>query len=148
MRRWNLWRLLHPRGSGIQDWTDQPSRRIGVDVIGDINSNHDLVQFSRIPFTLREGWDVPIKFHSNPAAPLILLPPALTTKTIITAFHLEENPDAESLKGLIEYLDDSPIPLTVIAALPVSGTLLLLHVLAFFQELLGLPRVAFLVTDA
>ena len=115
-------------------------------IIGVINSRSDLEQFPR-SFILREGWDIPITFRSDPAT-TPKLPAAMTTKTIITAFHLEENPDTDPLKQLIKYLEDAPIPLTVIAALLVSSTLLLLHVPAFFQELLGLPRVAVLLANA
>lgn len=110
------------------------------DIMDMINSHHELEQFPR-SFVLREGWEVPITFRSNPGA-IPTLPAAMTTRTVITAFHLTENPNDESMKQLIDYLDASPLPLTVLAALPVSSTLLLVQVPAFFQELLGLPRIA------
>jgi hypothetical protein len=111
-----------------------------TDIIGVINSHSSLEQFPR-SFILREGWDIAITFRSDPAA-TPRLPAAMTTRTIITAFHLQEDPEADSMKKLIKYLENAPIPLTVIAALPVSSTLLVLHVPAFFQELLGLPRIS------
>jgi hypothetical protein len=116
-----------------------------TNIIRVINSSSDLEQFPG-SFILREGWDIPITFRSDPAT-TPRLPDAMTTKTIITVFHLEEDPDADSMKQLIRYLENAPIPLTVIAALPVSSTLLVLHVPAFFQELLGLPRISILLAN-
>ncbi len=115
-----------------------------TDIIGNINSRPDLEQFPRT-FILREGWDVPITFRSNPHA-TPHLPPAMRIKTVVIAFHIEEEPDHSSMKQFITHLETSPVPMTVIAALPISSTLLLLHVPAFFQELLGVPPVAIFLT--
>jgi len=115
-----------------------------TDIIGNINSRPDLEQFPR-SFILREGWEIPITFRASSNT---RLPPAMRIKTVVIAFHIQEDPDDDSMKKLLDHLRGSMVPLTVIAALPISSTLLLLHVPAFFQELLGVPRVAIFLTDA
>ncbi|KAM6501198.1 hypothetical protein JOM56_004212 [Amanita muscaria] len=100
-------------------------------------------------FVLREGWDLPITFCLHPGPIESTLPAAVTSWTVIMAFHVEENPDSTlPLKQLIEYLNKAPVPITVLAVLPKSSTMLLLRVPVFLQELLVLPRVAFILTDS
>ena len=48
---------------------------------------------------------------------------------------------------LIEYLQNAPADITILAALPISSTLLLLRVPVYLQEMLELPRVALILTD-
>ena len=110
------------------------------EIMNKINSHQELEQFPR-SFVLHEGWEVPITFRSDPGA-IPTLPAAMITRTVITAFHIAENPNDESMRQLIYYLGTSPLPMTVLAALPVSSTLLLVQIPAFFQEFLGLPRIA------
>jgi len=110
------------------------------DIMNSINSDKELEQFPR-SFVLREGWEVPITFRSNPGA-IPTLPTALTTRTVIIAFHISENPEDGSMRLLVDFLNTSPLPMSVLAAIPVSSTLLLVQVPAFFQEFLGLPRIA------
>jgi hypothetical protein len=76
------------------------------------------------------------------------LPVAVTSRTVVTAFHIEENPESAPLKKLIKYLDEAPVKITVLAVLPTSSTLLLLRVPVFLQDLLVLPRVASFTTDS
>jgi hypothetical protein len=71
----------------------------------------------------------------------------VTSRTVVTAFHIEENSDLAPLKKLIKYLEEAPVEVTVLAVLPTPSTLLLLRVPAFLQDLLVLPRVALIVTD-
>ena len=115
------------------------------DLVSCINSHTNLEQFPAT-FVLREGWGVPISFcaPSNSIQPTIA---ALTTQTVITAFHIEEDPNSDALLHLIEYLQKAPVSITVLATLPISSTLLLLRVPVFLQELLVLPRVALILTD-
>ena len=116
-----------------------------TDIIGLINSRPDLETFPRT-FILREGWEIPITFRSaTDASATPTLPYEMKTKTVITAFHLAEDLDDELMKRFILFLERSPIPITIIAALPVGSTLIVLQIPAFFQELLGLPRIGFIM---
>jgi hypothetical protein len=99
-------------------------------------------------FVLREGWDLPIIFRPHPGPVESILPAAVTSRTVVTAFHVKENPNSPPLKQLINYLSKAPVPITVLAVLPTSSTLLLLRVPVFLQELLLLPRVALMLTDS
>ncbi|KIL66092.1 hypothetical protein M378DRAFT_430054 [Amanita muscaria Koide BX008] len=118
------------------------------DIIKDITPrDSELEQFPSM-FVLREGWDLPITFCLHPGPIESTLPAAVTSQTVIMAFHVEENPDSRPLKQLIEYLNKAPVPITVLAVLPTSSTLLLLRVPVFLQELLVLPQVAFILTDS
>ena len=117
------------------------------DIINDIISDSELEQFPSA-FVLREGWDLPIIFRLHPGPVESTLPAAVTSRTVIAAFHVKEDPNSPSLKQLIDHLSNTPVPITVIAVLPTSSTLLLLCIPVFLQELLVLPRVAFLLTDS
>ena len=110
------------------------------DILKDITLDSEQEQ-SRSAFVLREGWDLPITFRAHPR------PAAVTSRTIITVFHIEGDPDSVPLKKLIKYLDEALVKITVLAALPTSGTLLLLRVPVFLQDLLVLPGVALILTD-
>jgi hypothetical protein len=117
------------------------------DIIKDINPDPELEQFPSM-FVLREGWDLPITFRLHPAPIELTLPAAVTSRTVITAFHVEENPGSPPLKQLINYLNKVPVSITVLAVLPTSSTLLLLRVPVFLQELLVLPHVVLVLTDS
>jgi hypothetical protein len=117
------------------------------DIINDIIPDSELEQFPST-FVLREGWDLPITFCLHPGPIKSTLPAAVTSRTVVTAFHVEEDPNSPPLKQLIDHLNNALVPITVLAVLPTSSTLLLLRVSVFLQELLVLPRVAFLLTDA
>jgi hypothetical protein len=109
------------------------------DLHGDINSDAQLEQFPAT-YILREGWDVPITFRVHPGQ-TEPLPAAVTSRTVITALHIEENPDSAALKHLIDYLNEAPVPITILAVLLTSSTLLLLQIPLFLQELLLIPQV-------
>ena len=117
------------------------------DIIKDITPDSELEQFPST-FVLREGWDLPITFCLHPGPIESTLPAAATSRMVVTAFHVKEDPNSPALKQLIDYLIRAPVPIAVLAALPTSSTLLLLRVPAFLQELLVLPRVALMLTDA
>jgi hypothetical protein len=121
------------------------------DIVKDITPHSQLEQFPST-FVLREGWNLPITFRSHPSPIASTLPAVVTSQTVVTAFHIEENPDSAPLKKLIKYPDEAPVKVTVLAVLPTSSTLLLLHVPVFLQELqsqlLVLPRVALILTDS
>ena len=100
-------------------------------------------------FVLREGWDLPITFSSynNTIEPSLPSDP-----TVITVFYFKENSDSPSVKQLIEYLNNAPVPITVLKTVPIqftylSGTLLLLSMPALLQELLAGSRVAIMLED-
>jgi Caspase domain len=108
-----------------------------------INTNRDLAQYPAI-FVLRDGrWDIPITFRALPSS--TTPPSGLCAQSIITAFHLQENPNSAVVNALIVYLEGAPIPMSVLAALHVSSTLLLLHVPAYLQEILALPRISLIM---
>jgi hypothetical protein len=72
------------------------------DINRDIIPESELEQFPST-FVLREGWDLPITFRFHPGTIESTLPSAVTSRTVVTAFHVEENPDSPS-KQLIDYL--------------------------------------------
>ena len=139
-----------------QHWCEAFTRRLEIgkpftctDIVKDIIPDRELEQFPST-FVLCEGWDLPITFRPHPIPSPIAstLPAAVTSRTVITAFHIEEDPNSAPLKKLIEYLDEAPVKVTVLAVLPTStSTLLLLRVPVFLEELLVLPRVALFLTD-
>jgi len=111
------------------------------DIRNFINALHDLEQFPAT-YVLREGWGAPITFRAPPAATTTMGP---VVNTIITAIHVKEDHNSSSLAALIAYLEKAPMKITVVAALPVASTLLLLRVPQILQELLELPQVALIV---
>ena len=117
------------------------------DIVKDITPDSELEQYPST-FVLREGWNLPITFRPHPSPTASALPTDVASRTVVTAFHIEENPDSAPLKKLIKYLDEAPVKVTVLAVLPTSSTLLLLRVPVFLQELLVLPRVALILTDS
>jgi hypothetical protein len=117
------------------------------DIIKDITPDSELEQYP-FAFVLREGWDLPSTFRLHPGPIESTLPAAVTPRTVVTVFHVEENPNSPPLKQLTDYLNKAPVPITVLAALPTSSTLLLLRIPMFLEELLVLPRVALLLTDS
>ena len=68
----------------------------------------------------REGWDLPITFSSHNNTVESSLPSDFTSQTIVTVFYLKENSDSPSLKQLIEYFKNAPVPITVLGIVPVS----------------------------
>ncbi|KAF8348863.1 hypothetical protein F5887DRAFT_539027 [Amanita rubescens] len=117
------------------------------DIVKGITPDSKLGQFPAM-FVLREGWDLPITFRPHPSPIASTLPVAMTSRTVVAAFLIEENPDSPPLKKLIKYLDEAPVRITVLAVLSTSSTLLLLRVPVFLQDLLVLPRVALFTTDS
>jgi len=115
------------------------------DIETTINSTVTLEQYPAT-FVLREGWGVPVTFRALPSS-TTLIPSALTGQTVITALHVVESPDTKSMELLINYLQNAPIRITVLATLPISSTLLLLRVPVYLQEMLVLPRVSLILTD-
>lgn len=115
-----------------------------TDIAKSINSHYNLEQYPAT-FVLREGWGVPITFQA-PASSTTLTP-AYPSQSIITALHIVENADSDALQQLISYLQNAPVPITIIATLPISSTLLLLRVPVYLQEMLVLPRVSLILTD-
>ncbi|KIJ99100.1 hypothetical protein K443DRAFT_133206 [Laccaria amethystina LaAM-08-1] len=72
----------------------------------------------------------------------------VTSPPVVTVFHLKGNPDSPSVKQLIEYLNNAPVPIKILGIVPVeSGTLLLLNMTLFLQELLEGSRVAIMLDD-
>jgi hypothetical protein len=78
-------------------------------------------------FVLCEGWDLPITFCLHPGPIKSTLPAAMTSQMLVMAFHIKENLNSPPLKQLIDYLNEVPVPITVLAVLPTSSTLLLLR---------------------
>jgi hypothetical protein len=115
-----------------------------ADIEFDVNSNRDLVQYPA-SFVLREGWGVPITFGALPTSTT-----TPTGNTVVTAFHVIEDPTSSSMESLIDFLKGvskaTSIEITILAALPIKSTLLLVLVPEYLQEVLALPRVS-LVLD-
>jgi hypothetical protein len=102
-----------------QHWCEAFTKRLEMgqpftcdDIITDITPNSELEQFPST-FVLREGWNLPITFRPRPS-PIASLP---ASRTVVTAFQIEENPDSAPLKKLINYLDKAPVKVTVLAVL-------------------------------
>jgi len=136
-----------------QHWCEAFTKRLEMgnpftcdDIVKDIIPDPKLEQFPSM-FVLREGRNLPITFRPHPSPIALTLPAAVTSRTVITAFHIEENPDSAPLKKLIKYLEEAPVKMTVLAVLPTSSTLLLLRLPVFLQDLLVLPQVALILTD-
>ena len=134
-----------------QHWCEAFTRLLKIgkpftcdDIIKCITPDPELEQFPAT-FVLREGCDLPITFHAHPSPITSTLPLAVTSPTVVTAFHIEEDPESASLKNLIKYLDEAPVKITVLVVLPTPSTLLLLRVPVFLQDLLILPRVALFI---
>jgi hypothetical protein len=99
-------------------------------------------------FVVREGWDIPITFSAHNNTIESSLPSVETSPPVVTVFHLKGNPDSPSVKQLIEYLNNAPVPIKILGIVPVeSGTLLLLNMTLFLQELLEGSRVAIMLDD-
>lgn len=111
------------------------------DINSDINSNRKLVQYPAT-FLLREGWGVPITFGALPNSST-----APTGHTVVTAFHVIEDPTSSSMKALIDFLNtaSTTIDIRILAALPIKSTLLLVVVPEYLQETLALPRVSLIL---
>lgn len=106
--------------------------------MNEINGERELEQYGKV-FVLQEGLDMPITFRSTDGHKT--LPSGVITRTLITAFHVKEGHDSEAFKQLTEYLQTAPVPITILAALPTSSTLLLLRVPEFIQIFLDIPRI-------
>jgi hypothetical protein len=99
-------------------------------------------------FVLREGWDMPITFSAHNNTIESSLPSVETSPPAVTVYYLKENPDSPSVKQLIEYLNNAPVPIKILGIVPVeSGTLLLLGMSMLLQELLVGSRVAIMLHD-
>lgn len=112
-----------------------------TDICNAINCERNLAQFPAT-FVVREGWGVPITFRAVPHSMTLsssssVLP---ASQFVVTAFHLKEDPNSEDLRVLISYLEGAPVPISVLGALSISSTLLVLRVPQYFQEMLALPR--------
>jgi hypothetical protein len=136
-----------------QHWCNAFTRRLDMgkpftcdDILKDITPDTELEQFPSA-FVLHEGWELPITFQPHPSPIASTLPAAVTSRTVVTAFHIEENPDSAAMKKLIEYLHRAPAGVTVLAVLPTNSTLLLLRISVFLQELLVLPQVTLILKD-
>lgn len=114
------------------------------DIVASINANKELEQHPAT-FVLREGWGVPITFRAPILSTTLAPNSALHSQAVITAFHIVEDVESASLSRLIAYLESAPadFKITVLAALPIASTLLLLRVPVYFQEMLELPHVTF-----
>ena len=120
-----------------QHWCEAFTRLLEIgepftcdDIVKNITPDPELEQFPAMS-VLREGWDLPITFRPHPSPVALTLPVAVTSRTVVTAFHIEGNPDSAPLKKLIKYLDEASVKITVLAVLPTSSTLLLLRVPVF-----------------
>ena len=116
------------------------------DIVRNINSDSELEQFPSL-LVLLEGWDLPITFSLHPNTIQSSFSSVLTSQTAVTVLYVEENPDSSSVKQLIEYFNYTSVPIKVLGTLPESGTLLLLRMSVFLQELLKGSRVAFMLED-
>ena len=100
-------------------------------------------------FVLREGWDAPITFRLHPEDQIeSTLPSTVTSRTVTTAIHVEENSDSPPLNQLIDYLNKAPVPIKILAVLSTSGTLLLLRIPLSLQELLIISQVTFMLINS
>jgi hypothetical protein len=108
------------------------------DIIKDITPNSELEQFPST-FVLCEGWDLLLTFCLHPGPIKLTFPAAVTSRTVVVAFHVKENSNSPLLKQLINYINKLLVPITVLAVLLTFSTLLLLCIPVFLQELLVLP---------
>lgn len=121
---------------------------VSKDITNNINPDHYHLSFPALR-VLREGLDLPIAFSSHNNTVQASLP---SYPMVVTVFYIKEHPDSPSVKQLIEYLDNEPVPITVLGTVPVqfsylTGTLLLLSMPGLLQELLTGSRVAIMIED-
>lgn len=76
--------------SVIREKLDGPTRNT---VVKDITPDYELEQFP-FTFVLREGRDSPITFRLHLGPIESTLPAAVTSQTVLTAFHVKENPNS------------------------------------------------------
>ena len=111
------------------------------DLRNSINATHNLEQFPAT-YILQKGWGPPITFHAIPTTSTMMAP---VVHTVITALHIKEDCNSASLAALIIYLENALMDISVVVALPVASTLLLLRVPQILQQLLELLQVTILV---
>jgi hypothetical protein len=112
------------------------------DILIFINEDNKLEQHPAT-FVVRDGWGIPITFCALPNS-ITSIPAVSSSRTVIVALHLEEDLDSTPMTSLMNFLQDAPIKITVLAALPISSTLLLIRVPIYLQEMLVVPRVSIL----
>ena len=122
---------------------------VSEDINGIINPSGNSYYRRFALCVLREGWDLPITFssHNNTIEPSLPSYPM-----VVTVFYFKESHDSPSVKQLIEYINNTPVPITVLGTVPIlftylSGTLLLLSMPELLQELLAGSRVAIMLKD-
>jgi len=110
-----------------------------------ISRSYNLPQYPAT-FILREGWGVPITFRARPTSVTTPAVSEFCSKIIIAALYLVDDPDSQAMKNLIDYLQKAPVNISVLAALRVSSTFLLLRVPIYLQEVLALPQVTYILS--
>jgi len=106
-----------------------------------INALSGIEQYGKV-FVLQEGWKLPVTFRpknsiliKNPSIPATIL-----SCTLIVALHVIEGTSSQEFKKLVDHLEKAPVPVTILAALPTSSTLLLLLMPSSLEHFLHIPR--------
>ena len=97
-----------------------------TDVIDVVNKDREVAQFPKL-FVLHEGSQLPIRFVKTSAAGQAVISPHLKSYVVLVALHLKESPGASPVEELTESLKKSVFPVTVIGAIQVDYTLLLVE---------------------
>ncbi|KAN0075111.1 hypothetical protein V8E54_007722 [Elaphomyces granulatus] len=91
---------------------------------------------------LQEGWKLPVTFR--PSNSILIKNLSISAKildcTLIVAFHVIEGTSSQEFKHLVDHLEKVPVPVTIVAALPTSSTLLLLLMPSSLEHFLHVPR--------
>ncbi|KAI3662272.1 hypothetical protein MP638_001469 [Amoeboaphelidium occidentale] len=95
-------------------------------VVNIVNYDRKLAQYPKL-FVLQQASETHL-------AKSIKLP------VVVVAYHLQEDPESDAVKKLAKHLKDSPCPISVVAAVPSSSTLLVLSMPVVLLQFL--PRSA------
>ncbi|KAI3630371.1 hypothetical protein MIR68_011806 [Amoeboaphelidium protococcarum] len=110
------------------------------DIAEKINDDRELAQYPRL-FVKHQGKGLPISFSKPRGDAVVVLSKKPTQlPVVLVAFHLAESPSDDAVKDLTEYLAKSDIPISVLAALLVDSTLLLIELPELLLDFLHLDQ--------
>ena len=88
---------------------------------------------------LDEGMGLPITFRPQSYALNVNNDQGVLSqlRTVIAVFHLMENPDTSAIQQLVDFLQKSPIPISILATLPAGSTFMLVRMPTALQDFLS-----------
>jgi hypothetical protein len=111
-------------------------------IVHQVNEDRNLAQYPRL-FVKRQGNGLPITLSmQQQAGDTIIERPIKPTQLpiVLVAFHLSEAPSDDAVSDLTHFLSSSMIPISIVGAIPVDSTLLLIELPEFFLDFLRLDK--------